>query len=272
MRWHVQDFAPLCVAPDTGTADQSGEVFVLIHGTGASSHSWAGAALGLARHGRVVAMDLPGHGFTTAPPRDRMTLTAMSEAIASLLAALDVAPTVMIGHSAGAAIGAVLADRLPTPPRLMIALAGAMFPFRGVASPLFSAAASLLSRSIALPVIVSLLASEGSVARMVARTGSTLGRDQLRPYLYLVQRAGHVRAVIRMMAGWDVTIIPDMLSRYTGQFVAVDPEQDSAIPRGEAARAARLAPNGVCTPWAGLGHLAHEERPDALTSLVDTWI
>ena len=38
--------------------------FVLVHGLGGSLLSWLAVAPGLARHGRVLALDLPGFGRT----------------------------------------------------------------------------------------------------------------------------------------------------------------------------------------------------------------
>ena len=45
-----------------GPAD--GPIFVCVHGLGGSLLNWAGVAPGLARHGRVVALDLAGFGLT----------------------------------------------------------------------------------------------------------------------------------------------------------------------------------------------------------------
>jgi len=59
LRWHVQQFG-------------TGPVALLVHGTGASTHSWRGLAPILAESFSVVAPDLPGHGFTEAPAADRL--------------------------------------------------------------------------------------------------------------------------------------------------------------------------------------------------------
>jgi len=54
LRWHVQK---------TGT----GPVLLLVHGTGAATHSWRELAPLLARRFTVIAPDLPGPGFTQRP-------------------------------------------------------------------------------------------------------------------------------------------------------------------------------------------------------------
>ncbi len=49
----------------------SGPPLMLLHGTGASTHSWRDLLPKLARHHDVIAPDLPGHGFTRAASRHK---------------------------------------------------------------------------------------------------------------------------------------------------------------------------------------------------------
>src|SRR3954447_16458792 len=91
IRWHVQEMG-------------DGPVLLLLHGTGASTHSWREVMPRLASRFRVIAPDLPGHGFTDALPPRRLTLPGMAAAIAGLLATLGAKPAMLVGHSAGAAI------------------------------------------------------------------------------------------------------------------------------------------------------------------------
>lgn len=51
LSWHVQRMG-------------EGPALLLLHGTAAATHSWAGLMPLLARRFTVIAIDLPGHGFT----------------------------------------------------------------------------------------------------------------------------------------------------------------------------------------------------------------
>ena len=97
LQWHVQRFAGPEVAP----------CLVLLHGTGASTHSWRDLAPLLAQRFEVVAMDLPGHAFTGMPPggvgSPQLSLPGMARAVHGLLQALRLSPSLVVGHSAGAA-------------------------------------------------------------------------------------------------------------------------------------------------------------------------
>ena len=92
MRWHVQIMG-------------EGPVLLLIHGTGAATHSWRHLAPLLAAHFKVVAIDLPGHGFSDPAPSSRVaSLPGMARALGELLQTLDLDCAIVVGHSAGGAI------------------------------------------------------------------------------------------------------------------------------------------------------------------------
>ena len=91
LRWHVQLFGD---GPD----------LLLLHGTGASTHSFRALAPLLAKRFRVIVPDLPGHARTATPSSSRMTVDGMAHSVAGLVAALDARPVLGVGHSAGAAV------------------------------------------------------------------------------------------------------------------------------------------------------------------------
>lgn len=94
---------------ETGTAyDLSGPegapVVVLIHGLGLTRGStWGKIAPVLARHYRVLAYDLLGHG-DTALPQGAVTLTALSEQLITLMDELGINQAALVGFSLGGMI------------------------------------------------------------------------------------------------------------------------------------------------------------------------
>jgi len=74
----------------------------LVHGTGGSSEIWARQLEGLADVGRIVALDLPGHGRSSGSiPK---TIEDASAVVAAFLDALGISRVVVGGHSMGGAI------------------------------------------------------------------------------------------------------------------------------------------------------------------------
>ena len=90
---------------------------VLIHGAGGATHSWRHLIPLLTDQFRVVAIDLPGQGFTKLGAQRRCGLDQMSEDIVTLCTAENFQPSAIIGHSTGAAIALRMAELWqPNPP------------------------------------------------------------------------------------------------------------------------------------------------------------
>jgi len=88
--------------------DGEGAPIVLLHGLGSSSADWAFQLPGLSRDQRVLAVDLRAHGRSSRP-RGRLTIEAMANDVAVLLAALGVPPAHVVGLSLGGCVALTLA-------------------------------------------------------------------------------------------------------------------------------------------------------------------
>lgn len=87
---------------------------VLLHGYSASIEWWEEVAPRLARDRRVVAIDLVGHGGSEAPSEpQQFQVGDQASAVRRALTTLGVRQAVVIGHSMGGSVAAVLADRYP---------------------------------------------------------------------------------------------------------------------------------------------------------------
>lgn len=257
LRWHIQEF---------GEAEKPG--LLLLHGTGAATHSWRGLAPLLAERYRVVAPDLPGHGFTDLLPPGRLSLPGMAEAVAGLCDHLDVVPALAVGHSAGAAVLARMClDRRITPD-LLVALNGALTPFPGVASFLFPSMARMLFLNPVTPRLFAWSADKAAVRRLLDGTGSRLDQPGLDLYRRLLSRSGHVSGALGMMANWDLAALDRDLPKLGVPALLVVGSEDKAI-RPDTAFALRdRLPSARIELLRGLGHLAHEEAPGRVAEIV----
>jgi magnesium chelatase accessory protein len=256
LRWHVQVMG-------------RGPVLLLVHGTGAASHSWRDLAPLLADRFEIVAPDLPGHGFTEAPARRELSLDGMARALAGLLRSLDRRPDIVVGHSAGAAILARLCLDGQIAPRALVSLNGALLPLRGMPGHLFSPMARLLA---ALPLVSHLFAwrarAPGAVERLVRSTGSTLDPAGVDLYRRLISSPGHVGAALAMMANWDLEGLERDLPRLRPAPFLVVGDRDHTVPPSEALRVQARLPAARLITLPRLGHLAHEEQPRGVAELV----
>uniref|UniRef100_Q07KC8 Alpha/beta hydrolase fold n=1 Tax=Rhodopseudomonas palustris (strain BisA53) TaxID=316055 RepID=Q07KC8_RHOP5 len=256
LRWHVQEMG-------------QGPVVLLVHGTGAATHSWRTLAPLLAQHFTVVAPDLPGHGFTETPPTPRLSLDAMAADLSALMQALGHRPVLVAGHSAGAAVLARMCLDGKIAPGSLIGLNGAMLPIGGVAGRFMTPFARMLAASAAVPRLFARFASgDKFVERMIAETGSALEPDGVEFYRRLTCSPGHVASAIRMMANWKLRPLARDLPRLATKLVLITGGNDKTIAPKDAARVNALVPGSRVVNLPGLGHLAHEERPDEVSSLM----
>jgi len=253
--WHVQSMG-------------DGPTTLLLHGAGASTHTWADIFSTLGETGRVIAIDLPGQGFTRLGDRKRCGLDPMTEDISALLTALDVTPDLIIGHSAGAAIALNLAPTL-TPQPHIISINGAVENFSGVPGVLFPMVAKLLSLNPATAHFFSFFsANEARVKRLIASTGSTLTPRQLSYYQALVSDVSHVNATLSMMAQWSLEDLPERLSKITSPVLFLTGARDGAVPPEASHRAAKLIAHATVETMPMLGHLMHEEDANAVIARI----
>lgn len=256
LRWHVQDAG-------------SGPVALLLHGTGAATHSWAGLLPRLAERFRVVAPDLPGHGFTDTPDRTDLSLPEMAKRVAGLLDALQARPAVAVAHSAGAAVALRLAlDGVVDGP--VVAVNGALEPFAGASGPFYQGLARALFANPFAAWLFSLQARDPRrVERLIEGTGSRLTPEGLNLYRRLFMTEGHVAATLNMMASWDLAPLRRDLPGLRSPLVLVVGEGDRAVPPRVSREVASSVPGASVVSLPGLGHLAHEERPDLVADIVE---
>lgn len=254
LTWHVQEMG-------------SGPALVLLHGTGAATHSWRHLMPLLAQHNRVIAMDLPGHGFTRGRPAGGLTLPGMAAAVATLLQELEVQPERLIGHSAGAAIALrMVRDGFAVPE--VVGLNAALSPFPGFFAPLFQGLARALVLNPLVPRLFAASArTSGNTGRLLVRsTGSHIDAEGVRCYAMLLGNALHCRGALEMMAGWDLAGLQRDLPKVMARVRLIHGAKDAAVPVGSVEQAVKLMPQASLEVLAGLGHLAHEERAGSVAA------
>ena len=270
MQWHVQQFDSLLA--DAPTA-------LLIHGTGSSTHSWRGLVPLLTPHFSLLAVDLPGHAFTDMPPggatSQQLSLPGMAGALGELLKVLAVSPALVIGHSAGAAIGIRMCLDGLIAPQLLVSINGALLPLGGLAGQVFSPVAKVMSALPFVPKFFSWQATSPAVVqKLIASTGSQLDDEGMALYAQLVRNPGHAAGALGMMANWDLPQLERDLPRLKTPLSLIVGSNDQTVSPRQAARlralwpAASASEQPTLTTLEGLGHLAHEERPDAVVSIV----
>jgi magnesium chelatase accessory protein len=253
LRWHVQ-------------VKGRGPVLLLLHGTGASTHSFRDLLPLLARDFQVVAPDLPGHGFTARPADPAgLSLPGMSAGIAALLGALALPPQIAVGHSAGAALLCQMQLTGQLRSKALVSLNGALLPLPGLRHPAFTPLVRSVVSGEWLPrLFARRMESPQEVDRLLERTGSVLDPRGRELYGRLSRNPAHTGSALAMMGHWDTRPLEAGLPSLDVPLLLLVGAEDRMILPGVALRVRALAPRAELLQISGLGHLAHEEAPQLI--------
>ena len=254
--WHVQDVG-------------EGPVLLLLHGTGAATHSWRGLIPLLSARFRIVAVDLPGHGFTSKPPSSLLSLPGMANGVCQVSQVLGIDPVLVAGHSAGAAVMIRMALDCRIAPKGLVSINGALTPYGGDANRILAPLAKLLFLNPLMPRFFAWQAgNRAAVQRLIKNTGSTIDAEGIDQYRTLVSNSEHVAAALGMMANWDLQPLSRDMGLLDCPLLLIAGSADKAIKSEDAFKVRALARNAKVEILRGLGHLAHEEQPMQVADLL----
>lgn len=258
--WHVQ------------SAGQ-GPTVLLLHGTAGSTHQWADVLPALAARAQVVAIDLPGHAFTTVPRglgRDVFSLAGMARAVGELLQALAVTPALIAGHSAGAAVSLRLTLDGLAAPRALVGFNPALVPppaaYVALIAPLL---APLVESRLAAGVAARLAGGTGVLDLMLDSSGSALTPAQRAQYRDLCRAESHVAAALAMMSRWDLPALLRDAAALRVPFHAVAGGRDRWVPRAALARSVAQLPGATFEVIDDAGHLIPDEVPGVAVRTIE---
>ncbi|WP_052161577.1 alpha/beta fold hydrolase BchO [Hoeflea sp. BAL378] len=254
--WHVQELGP-----------EGAPVALLVHGTGAATHSFRGLMPILAQDWRVIAMDLPGHGFTRGATDDDLTLPGMARALCGLIRQLGIEPALAVGHSAGVAV--LLQSTLDggLRPCRIIGFNAALEPIRGNA--LLSPLARLLFSNPLTARVVSFQARFGNMAdHLLKATGSSIDPTGRESYAMLLRQPAHIHGALGMMANWRLEPLIARLGQLKVPVTLIAAADDPMVPARVSRQAAALIPDCTVEIVGHGGHLVHEADPALAAELI----
>lgn len=225
--------------PDVASAAAPRRAFVLVHGLGASSATFAGLAEHLRRHGTVHALDLPGFGRVPRPARP-LGMDDLGRLVARWAARTEVRDAVLVGHSMGTQ---VVAEVLATSPGT--ASHGVLL------GPTVDDMAATAPRQLAR-LAASCVAEPPRVLAQLARTSLQCG-----PRWYTTELTRMLdHRVVDALRGVDVPVL------------VVRGEHDRVAPAGWVARLARVAPRGRAETVPEAAHNAMQSHAREVADLV----
>lgn len=239
---------------DTGPRDAP--AIVLLHGFGASLHTWEDWAGMLEADHRVIRFDVPGFGLTGAGPEGDYTDTRSIAVLSALLDRLGVQRATLIGNSMGGRIAWAFAAAHPDRVTKLV-----------LVSPDGAGPGMEYGKQQAVPALMRVLpyTLPRSMLRAnlaVAYGNQALLTDETVERTYAMMVAPGVRtAIIDRMAQ---QVLPDpvpLLRRLTMPTLLLWGEKDGMIPVANAQDYLAALPDGTLVTLPDIGHLPQEEAP-----------
>jgi pimeloyl-ACP methyl ester carboxylesterase len=253
----------------------AGPPVVLIHGLGGTFRYWLESARRLARHYRVLVVDVPGFGGSD-PAAVPFSMVAAGERVLAASEALGARRPVLVGHSLGGPIAALVAARSPE------RVGGVVLVSTTGLSP-----ERAWRRHVLLPIVrralgnprpwENLLASH-AWAREIVFTKMFAHPRELDPFTtrMLVGGAALARQIGDSLEASLRSDLRPTLRELAAPLGIVWGEHDETVSLEDAELAQRLRPETRARFVPGAGHMPMVERPDAFAAalvevLPDGW-
>lgn len=252
VRWYIRSWG-----------DADAPLALLLHGAGASGHSFETLAPLLAHRFRVVAPDLPGHGGTRGGD---LSLPGMVAGLEGLLDVLGGKLALLVAHSAGAALALHLART-----RVQVPVVGINPSFeRPGAAPAFvtRAVGAVLTQPVVTGALAALARHTPLIDGLLDSTGSQVPQASRATYRALHGDPDRLGAVLRMFQSWSGEDLLPVLRSTAGPVLLLTGGADRWIAPDRVRALGALIPGGRVETLAQLGHLAHEEQPERIAARV----
>ncbi len=246
VRLHVRDEGP-----------RDAPAIVLVHGLGASLHTWDGWTQALRATYRVVRFDVPGHGLTGPEPTGDYGDARSRRLLRALLDSLELDRVTLVGHSMGGRLAWSFAAEHPERVERLVLVAP-----DGFASPGFEydtpaevpAVLGVMRWVLPAPLLRANLAPAYANPEAMHDTVA-------RRYHDLMLAPGNREAMLARLRQTVLTNPEARLASITAPTLVLWGEDDGMIPVANAADYERLLPNVTVVRLPGLGHVAFEEAP-----------
>jgi pimeloyl-ACP methyl ester carboxylesterase len=243
----------------------AGSPLLLIHGAGGGAANWYRLIPDLSKSHRVIAVDLPGFGFSDAIDARAPMGRQVAERLAVWLRGLDITRVSVIGTSFGGLVALRLAEQLHLERIILIDSVG------------LSTDLPAALRLATLPLIATLVVSASRTGtRAMLRHALTSARlsqaheDALTDYLYAsARRTDRKRLALAFtqfagLRGQREVLLTDELARLRGRLRVLWGEWDSLLRVSDVDRALALAGCEPARIIPAAGHSPNWENPEAV--------
>ena len=233
---------------------------VLLHGTGASLHTWEGWTRELVRERRVIRFDLPGFGLTGPSPDGAYTVESYVDTVLAVADTLGVQRFVLAGNSLGGYVAWATAVLHPQRVDRLILVDAAGYPFQSQSVPLAFRIARTPVLNVLMRDVLPRSVVESSL-RDVYGEPSRVTPELVDRYFDLATRAGNRAALVARFDQTQPGSLAERVPEIRVPTLILWGGKDRLIPLEFGERFARDIQGSRLVVFDALGHVPHEEDP-----------
>ena len=245
-----------------------GPPIVLIHGTGASLHTWNDWTKELIEDYRVIRLDLPAYGLTGQDPQKRYSSKDYVEILDAFLAELKVDQFHLAGNSLGGLISWLYASYHPEKVNKLILLDPSGFPFKKTPMVIKMAKTPVLNNFLRYVTPRSFIEKN---IKEVYYDHSLIKASTIDRYYDLTLFEGNRDAFIDR-AYVEREDFRDRLSLIKSPTLILWGENDAWIPVSDASKFKAAIENAQVAIMPKTGHVPMEERPKESLAIVSAFL
>ena len=244
---------------------------ILLHGTGASLHTWQGWVDELSKTRRVITVDLPAFGLTGPNATNDYSPEAYVEFTRQFIEAFRIKACVLGGNSLGGGIAWQTAATYPDLIQKLILVDASGYPNKAKSVPMAFRLAKVPILNSLLTVITPRSVIEKSIKNVYGNS-ELVTKELIDRYYDLTLRPGNRKAFVARMQLDSFQDNSDKIKTLTQPTLIIWGEKDLLIPVENAHKFATDLPNNKLVVYSELGHVPMEENPQETVKAVKEFL
>ncbi|MGC9001226.1 alpha/beta fold hydrolase [Caldisericum sp.] len=240
--------------------------FLLIHGFGAGTFTFGNVIREFTKFGRVVVLDLPGFGLSERPSNSENNLfdpysrVGQVEIVRAFVAKLSLHDIILVGHSMGGGISALLAERYPELVKALVLVDPAIDSY-SAPKIISNIMKSHVGKIIFLLIIKPITLSFKSAISKAYFDKSKITRKMRKSYLQTLTVTDWDKGLYYLFIADNSVDIKSGLSNISIPTLVIAGANDEIVDPASIREVAVKIPSSQYVEIEECGHLPHEEKP-----------
>ncbi|MEL6737430.1 MAG: alpha/beta hydrolase, partial [Pseudomonadota bacterium] len=264
---------------DEGPRESEELPIVLLHGSNADLHTWEPWVEELAKTRRVIRYDQIGHGLTGPDPGGDYCRANFASDVGEVLDALGIERAIIGGNSMGGAVSLAFAIESPERVAGLILVDASGPPEQAANTQEEDEDGGNIGFALAQTPGVNLLIEQITPRSLIRQSleesvsnQDVVTEEVVDRYWELLRYPGNRRATLARFSRPYTPVAPSDIAAITAPALILWGDEDRLIPLAAGQWLDETLPDSTLKVYSGIGHLPHEEAPEATLEAVEEWL